>query len=94
MPACEQAVAIEPDNGEWGSARCPARALTADSEGAITDSERYAARERRNGRRERHQGWIGTLRATSAYGRVGGESIGYFSALIRSKGKAAGEDGE
>jgi tetratricopeptide (TPR) repeat protein len=41
LPACEQAVELEPDNGGYRDSRGLARALTGDYEGAIEDFQFY-----------------------------------------------------
>ena len=63
MPACEQAVALQPDNGGRRANRGLARALTGDVAGAIADFETYVAWERRDGRRAQREGWLNALRA-------------------------------
>lgn len=63
MPACEQAVALAPDNGNIRDSRGLARALTGDFAGAIADFEAFVAYTRSEEARALRQGWIDALRA-------------------------------
>ena len=63
MTACDQAVSLEPENGDLSSRRGMARALTGDFAGAIADFETYVAWQLRDGLRERAQEWLDALRA-------------------------------
>ena len=62
MDACEQAVALAPDNGDIRDSRGLARALTGDSAGAIADFEAFVAWTSNSGAREQRQDWIEALR--------------------------------
>ena len=67
MDACEQAVELAPDNGEYRESRGLARALTEDYAGAIEDFEFFVdwseeTGERENLRSEREV-WITKLEA-------------------------------
>ena len=62
MAACDQAVALEPENGDWSRRRGIARALTGDFAGAIADLETFVAWQLRDGPRERAQVMIDALR--------------------------------
>ncbi len=63
MAACEQAVALVPDNGSARNSRGLARALTGDVAGAIDDFEAYVVWTGNDRNRAQGQGWIGALRA-------------------------------
>ncbi len=63
MSACEQAVALAPDNRYIRDSRGLARALTGDFDGAIADFEAFVAYIRSEEARAQRQGWIDALRA-------------------------------
>ena len=62
MTACEQAVALAPDNGDIRDSRGLARALTGDVAGAIADFQTYVAWTSDEQLRAQRQGWIEALR--------------------------------
>ncbi len=62
MTACEQAVALAPDNGNVRDSRGLARALTGDLAGAIVDFEAFVAGTSNNEARTQRLGWIEALR--------------------------------
>ncbi|MEH2447459.1 MAG: ribosome assembly protein 4, partial [Nostoc sp.] len=62
LPACEQAVALAPD-GSTRDSRGLARALTGDTQGAITDFEAYIAQPGDKDRKAQRQRWVKDLRA-------------------------------
>ena len=61
MAACEQAVALVPDNGGARDSRGLARALTGDVAGAIDDFEAYVAWTGNDRARAQRQDWIVVL---------------------------------
>ena len=63
MDACEQGVALEPEDGEYRRSRGLARALTGDTGGAIEDFEAYVKWPESDWGRKQVQGWIDALRA-------------------------------
>ncbi|MEE9234886.1 MAG: alpha/beta hydrolase [Candidatus Acidoferrales bacterium] len=62
MPACEQAVALAPDNGNIRDSRGLARALTGDLAGAIQDFQAFVAFTQNERARAQRQEWIDALR--------------------------------
>ncbi|MEH2314304.1 MAG: ribosome assembly protein 4, partial [Nostoc sp.] len=62
LPACEQAVALAPD-GNTRDSRGLARALTGDTQGAITDFEAYIAQPEDKDSKAQRQRWVKDLRA-------------------------------
>ncbi len=63
MAACEQAVALAPDNGSIRDSRGLARALAGDVAGAIDDFEAFVAWTGNERARAQRQEWIAALRA-------------------------------
>jgi ankyrin repeat protein/tetratricopeptide (TPR) repeat protein len=63
MTACEDAVALDPENGGIRDSRGVARALTGDRHGAIEDLEAFADWTSNAADRGQRQGWIEALRA-------------------------------
>jgi tetratricopeptide (TPR) repeat protein len=67
LHACEQAVSLAPDNGDYRDSRGLARALTGDNEGAIEDFT-FAIEKMRSGANdqayvEKRTAWIAALKA-------------------------------
>jgi tetratricopeptide (TPR) repeat protein len=63
LPACEEAVALEPASGQVRDSRGVARALTGDHRGAIADFEMFVAQaDDWPDLKTRRQGWIDALR--------------------------------
>ncbi|AVH72605.1 nSTAND1 domain-containing NTPase [Nostoc sp. 'Lobaria pulmonaria (5183) cyanobiont'] len=63
LPACEQAVAFAPKNGNIRDSRGLARALTGNTQGAIQDFEAYIAQSDDKDRKAQRQRWVKDLRA-------------------------------
>lgn len=63
MFACEKAVALEPDNGNFRDSRGIARARTGNSKGAIEDFQVFIAQTKNQKSKSRRQGWVKALRA-------------------------------
>ncbi|MEA5628030.1 tetratricopeptide repeat protein, partial [Nostoc sp. UHCC 0251] len=63
LPACEQAVALAPEDGNIRNNRGLARALTGDTQGAITDFEAYIAQTEDKDSKAQRQRWVKDLRA-------------------------------
>ena len=63
MFACEKAVALAPDDGNYRDSRGLARALTGNTQGAIADFQAYIAQTDDKEEKSRRQRWIDTLRA-------------------------------
>lgn len=69
MPACDEAVSADPENGVWRRSRGVARALSDDIEGAIGDLRVYVAWEAKrqnqndNASVENARTWIAALEA-------------------------------
>ncbi len=63
LPACEQAVALAPEDGNIRDSRGLARALTGDTQGAIEDFEAYIAQPGNKDRKAQRQRWVKDLRA-------------------------------
>ena len=67
LDACNQAVALAPDNGAIADSRGVARALTGDYAGAIEDFQFYVEWSKEDGRYEwygaQREGWIRELEA-------------------------------
>ncbi|MEH2274989.1 MAG: ribosome assembly protein 4, partial [Nostoc sp.] len=62
LPACDKAVALAPD-GSTRDSRGLARALTGDTQGAITDFEAYIAQPGDKDSKAQRQRWVKDLRA-------------------------------
>jgi WD40 repeat protein len=63
LPACEHAVALDPESGQVRDSRGVARALTGDRGGAIADFEMFVAQaDDWPDAKKRRQGWIDALR--------------------------------
>ncbi|MBD2727991.1 ribosome assembly protein 4 [Nostoc sp. FACHB-892] len=63
LPACEQAVALAPEDGNIRSVRGLARALTGNYQGAIEDFEAYIAQTEDKDSKAQRQRWVKDLRA-------------------------------
>ncbi|OYD90727.1 ribosome assembly protein 4 [Nostoc sp. 'Peltigera membranacea cyanobiont' 213] len=63
LPACDKAVALAPENGNIRDSRGLARALTGDTQGAITDFEAYIAQTQNKDSKAQRQRWVKDLRA-------------------------------
>ncbi|MHC5859455.1 MAG: ribosome assembly protein 4, partial [Nostoc sp.] len=63
LPACEKAVALAPEDGNNRDSRGLARALTGDTQGAITDFEAYIAQTQHKDSKAQRQRWVKDLQA-------------------------------
>ncbi|MDF5740080.1 tetratricopeptide repeat protein, partial [Nostoc sp. S13] len=63
LPACEKAVALAPEAGYIRDSRGLARALTGNTQGAITDFEVYIAQTDDKDSKAQRQRWVKDLRA-------------------------------
>ncbi|MGF2014027.1 beta-propeller domain-containing protein [Nostoc sp. DedVER01b] len=63
LPACDEAVAFAPENGNFRDSRGLARALTGNYQGAIEDFEAYIAKPRDKDSKAQRQRWVKDLRA-------------------------------
>ncbi|MDZ8264568.1 eIF2A-related protein, partial [Nostoc sp. ChiQUE01b] len=63
LPACEQAVALAPKDGNVRDSRGLARALTGNIQGAISDFEAYIAQTEDKDSKAQRQRWVKDLRA-------------------------------
>ncbi len=63
LPACDKAVALAPEDGNIRDSRGLARALTGDTQGAITDFEAYIAQTEDKDRKAQRQRWVKDLQA-------------------------------
>jgi regulator of sirC expression with transglutaminase-like and TPR domain len=63
MFACEKAVALAPDDGNYRNSRGLARALTGNTKGAIEDFQAFIAQTDDQKRKAQRQRWIDALRA-------------------------------
>ncbi|MHC5674840.1 nSTAND1 domain-containing NTPase, partial [Nostoc sp.] len=63
LPACDKAVALAPEDGRIRDSRGLARALTGDTQGAITDFEAYIAQPQDKNSKAQRQRWVKDLRA-------------------------------
>ncbi|MEQ9548299.1 MAG: tetratricopeptide repeat protein [Coleofasciculus sp. G3-WIS-01] len=63
MDACEKAVALAPENGEFRDSRGIARALTGDKQGAIEDFQAFIESTNWEEGKKQRQGWIDALKA-------------------------------
>jgi hypothetical protein len=62
MPACEQAVALEPGNGNMHDSRGVARGLTGNTQGALEDLQVFVDQTQDERERAQRQRWIERLR--------------------------------
>ncbi|MEH1925926.1 tetratricopeptide repeat protein [Nostoc sp.] len=63
LPACDKAVALAPEDGNIRDRRGLARALTGDTQGAITDFEAYIAQTQDKESKAQRQRWVKDLQA-------------------------------
>ncbi|MEH1768738.1 MAG: nSTAND1 domain-containing NTPase [Nostoc sp.] len=63
LPACEKAVALAPEDSNNRDSRGLARALTGDTQGAITDFEAYIAQTQDKDSKAQRQRWVKDLQA-------------------------------
>jgi hypothetical protein len=61
--ACENAVALAPNDKEFRDSRGLARALTGDTKGAISDFEAFIATTGDKKAKSQRQGWVKALKA-------------------------------
>jgi tetratricopeptide (TPR) repeat protein len=65
MFACEKAVALTPDDGNYRNSRGLARALTGNTKGAIEDFQAFIASTKDKEDKSQRQRWVNALRAGS-----------------------------
>jgi regulator of sirC expression with transglutaminase-like and TPR domain len=63
MFACEKAVALTPDDGNFRNSRGLARALTGNTKGAIEDFQAFIASTDDKEDKSQRQRWVNALRA-------------------------------